>query len=65
MSPDTVATVAAAAVIVAFLWTLHRDVRALDARIGQLGERLARLEGKVEVLTRFLVDRERDREATP
>ena len=59
MSPDTIATLAAAAVIVGFLWNLHRDVRALDARISKLAERIARMEGQVEVLTRFLIDRER------
>ena len=59
MSPDTIATVAAAAVIVAFLWTLHRDIAGLR-------ERIARLEGAVSVLSRFLIDRERGRtETTP
>ena len=38
MSPDTIATLAAAAVIVGFLWSLHRDV-------SDLRERMARLEG--------------------
>ena len=41
MSPDTIATLAAAAVIVGFLWSLHRDV-------SDLRERMARLEGTVE-----------------
>ena len=58
MSPDTIATLAAAAVIVGFLWSLHRDV-------SDLRERMARLEGTVNVLTntvnmltKFLIDRE-------
>ena len=52
MSPDTIATLAAAAVIVAFLWTLHRDIAGLR-------ECIARLEGAVDLLTKFLIDRER------
>ena len=51
MSPDTIATLAAAAVIVGFLWSLHRDV-------ADLRERMARLEGTVDVLARSLMDRE-------
>ena len=72
MSPDTIATLAAAAVIVGFLWNLHRDLRSMDARIsgladriGALAERVARLEGSVEILTKFLIDRERGRVETP
>ena len=57
MSPDTIATLAAAAVIVGFLWSLHRD-------IADLRERMARLEGAVDVLTKFLVERERARESS-
>ena len=41
----------AAAIIVGFLWSLHRDVP--DVR-----ERMARLEGTVDVLAKFLIDRE-------
>ena len=44
MSVDTIATLAAAAVIVGFLWSLHRDV-------ADIRERLARLEGAVGVLS--------------
>jgi hypothetical protein len=54
MSPDTIATLGAAAVIVAFLWNLHRDVAGLR-------ERMARLEGSMEVLIGFLIDRETSR----
>ena len=53
MSPDTIATVAAAAVIVGFLWSLHRNV-------SDLRERMARLGGTVDVLAKFLIDRERE-----
>ena len=56
MSTDTIAIVTAAAVIVGFLWTLHRDMRAMDTRIGKdiadLRERMARLEGLFEGFTR-------------
>ena len=34
MSPDTIATLVVAAVIAGFLWTLHRDMRTMDTRIG-------------------------------
>ena len=57
MSPDTIATLGAAAVIVAFLWNLHRDVAGLR-------ERMARLEGNMEVLIGFLSDRETSRKET-
>ena len=56
MSPDTIATLVAAAVIAGFLWTLHRDMRSMDTRIGKdiadLRERMARLEGLIEGFTR-------------
>ena len=45
MSPDTIATLVAAAVIIGFLWNLHRDV-------ADLRERMARLEGLFEGFTR-------------
>ena len=58
MSTETIATISAAAVIVAFLWSLHRDM-------ADLRERMARLEGTVDLLSKFLIDRERgNREAT-
>ncbi len=40
----------------AFLWNLHRDV-------ANLRERMARLEGAVDLLTRVLIDREAGRTA--
>ena len=63
MSTETITTVVAALAIIGFLWSLHRDMRAMERRIGELAERIAKLEGAVEVLTRFLIDRERSREA--
>ena len=63
MSPDTIATLVAAAVIARFLWTLHRDMRAMDNRIGRdiadLRERMARLEGLFEGFTRHEGNREK------
>lgn len=50
------ATLAALLAIVAFLWSLHRD-------IGNLRDRISRLEGAVDLLTGFLMDRERGRSA--
>ena len=38
--------------IMVLLWTLRRDMAGLH-------ERMARLEGSVDVLTKFLIDRER------
>ena len=58
MSPELIAILAVGASIFGFMWTLHRDVA--DVR-----ERLARLEGTVDVLAKFLIDRERGREANP
>ncbi len=48
------ATLAALLAIVAFLWSLHRD-------IGNLRDRISRLEGAVDLLTKFLMDREHGR----
>ena len=51
MSPEAVTTAVAAAAIIAFLWNLHRDV-------ADLRERMSRLEGTVDLLANFLIDRE-------
>ena len=50
------ATLAALPAIVAFLWSLHRD-------IGNLRDRISRLEGAVDLLTKFLMERDRGRPA--
>ena len=50
------ATLAALLAIIAFLWSLHRD-------IGNLRDRISRLEGAVDLLARFLMDRDRGRAA--
>ena len=65
MSADSLqyANLAGVIAVQAFLWNLHRDIvgpRDRMARLkGDLRERLARLEGAVDLLTEFLVDRER------
>ena len=51
MSPEAITTAVAAVAIIAFLWNLHRDVA--DFR-----ERMSRLDGTVDLLARFLIDRE-------
>ena len=53
------ATLAGVVTILGFLWNLQRDMRAMDRRIGDLAERIVKLEGSVEILTRFFIDRER------
>ena len=57
MSPEAITTAVAAVAIIAFLWNLHRDV-------ADLRERMSRLEGTVDLLARFLNDREREKTAS-
>ena len=65
MSPDTIALLVAAAAILGFLWNIHRDMAGIHRDMSDLRERMARLEGSMDVLTKFLMGRERpDREAT-
>ena len=52
MSPEAITTAVAAVAIIAFLWNLHRDVADLRGR-------MSRLEGTVDLLAKFLIDRER------
>ena len=65
MSADSLqyANLAGVIAVQAFLWNLHRDIVGLRDRMtrleGDLRERLTRLEGAVDLLTKFLVDRER------
>lgn len=56
MSPEAITTAVAAVAIIAFLWNLHRDV-------ADLRERMSRLEGTVDLLAKFLIDREQQRTA--
>ena len=56
MSPEAITTAVAAVAIIAFLWNLHRDV-------ADLRERMSRLEGTVDLLAKFLIDREHGKSA--
>ena len=56
MSAEAITTAVAAVAIIAFLWNLHRDV-------ADLRERMARLEGTVDLLARVLIDREQKKTA--
>ena len=57
MSPEAITTAVAAVAIIAFLWNLHRDV-------ADLRERMSRLEGTVDLLAKFLIDREQQKTAS-
>ena len=66
MSPDTIALLVAAVVIPGFLWNIHRDMAGIHRdmmgihrNVSDLRERMARLEGSMDVLTKFLMARER------
>ena len=59
MSPELVAIITAAVVILGFLWNLHRDlagihrdINGVHRDIGDLRERMARIEGLFEGFTR-------------
>ena len=52
LSPEIVTMLAGFAAILAFLWNLHRDM-------ANVRDRLAKLEGAVDILTKFAIDRER------
>ena len=63
MSPDTIATPAAAAVIVGLLWSLHHDAVGLHRDMSDPRERMARLEGAVDLLIKFPRGRARESSA--
>ena len=50
VNPDWI-TLAGVVGIIAFLWSLHRDMRSLS-------DRVSRLEGTVDTLAKVLVNRE-------
>lgn len=71
MRPETITTAVAAAVIIGFLWSLHRDAADLHRDMSDLRERMARLEGQVQMLASQMqtvmqapMDRDRERERT-
>ena len=45
MSPEFIAIIAAAAMILGFLWNLHRDIAGVHRSVDDVRERMARLEG--------------------
>ena len=65
MSQDTIATLVAAAVIIGFLWSPHRDIAGLHRDMSNLRERMARLEGAVDVLTKLLMGRSQSEREPP
>ena len=69
MSPETIAIIgtgiALAAAIIPGQYAIRREIGSIHRDISDLRERIARLEGAVELLTRFLIDRERGRETKP
>ena len=72
MSVDTIAVLVAAAVILGFLWNIHRDMAGIHRNMAgihrdmsELRERMARLEGSLDVLTKFLMGRERPEREAP
>ena len=56
-SGETIATITLGIAILAFLWNLHRD---MHRDMAALRERMARLEGTVEVLAKVMVDQRQD-----
>ena len=63
MSPELIAIIGAAialaAVILPGQYAMRRDIAGIHHDIADLRERMARLEGTVQVLSQILVDRER------
>ena len=56
MTPELIAILSIGGVLFASHWSLHRD-------IANVRERLAKFEGAMEILTKLLIDRERDQAA--
>ena len=52
MSPELIAIITASVVILGFLRNLHRDIAGVHRDVGDLRERMARLEGLFEGFTR-------------
>lgn len=60
MTPDWTgyANLVGIVAVAGFLWNLHRDVVRLSDRVAALAERVARIEGAMDILGKFLMDRE-------
>ena len=52
VSPELIAIITASVAILGFLWNLHRDLAGIHRDIGDLRERMARIEGLFEGFTR-------------
>ena len=59
--PETLdyVTIAVLLAVLGLQWNLHRDLSSVRSDLADVRERLARLEGAVDILTKFLIDRER------
>ena len=64
LSPEFIAIIGAAVSLAGLILhcqrIVHRDVGDLRRDVADLREGMAKLEGAVGILTRFLIDRERD-----
>ena len=62
ISPEFIAIIGAAIMLAAAIlpgqYAMRRDIAEVHRGIGDLRERMARLEGTVGVLSEFLIDRE-------
>ena len=62
ISPEFIAIIGAAIMLAATIlpgqYAMRRDIADMHHDIGDLRERMAKLEGSVEVLSNFLIDRE-------
>ena len=62
ISPEFIAIIGAAIMLAAAIlrgqYAMRRDIAEVHHDIGDLRERMARLEGTVDVLSKFLIDRE-------
>ena len=67
MTAEIVAMLGVGIALGLFMWgttdKLDRKIDALSLQIGALRERMARVEGSVDLLTRFFIDRERGNQA--
>ena len=45
MAPELIGTIAVGIAVLGFLWSLHRDIAGMHRDIGDLRERMSRIEG--------------------
>ena len=62
ISPEFIAIIGAAIMLAAAIlpgqYAMRRDIADMHRDVGDLRERMAKLEGTVDVLSKFLIDRE-------